>query len=569
MNPKLKQFSTYGIYLYIIALFSGALCAQEIELSVTTDPVLNTAQRDSLQIPKTFANYTSMKTALDSLTLRLQKFGFLESQRTQLEQTSDSTYAAHYSLGNRWTAIELSYSELQFDPKDFLELGYKAKDSILHIPLVQLESFLEGLSRIKATEGTPFASIQLSGIEQLDNHLLAASLQLNPREERRIDGWVIKGYDKFPKSFLRYYAGVKKGRVFNREKLVAQNEVLDQLGFVRSIKAPEALFKKDSTLVYFYFEKTNNNLFDGILGFATNEETQKLEFNGYLNLELNNNLNYGEQLKIDYKADGREQQNFQANLKLPYLFKTPLGVRLGLKIFKRDSTFSITEQQARLYYQTSPQTQIYAGYKGNESNNLLDSPLSNETVLDFEARYFLTGGDFRIPQSNAFFPIKTYIGIEAEVGKRTTNTSEENQFRLEANGHHIFNLNTENSIYIGTTTAYLQSDTYLENDLFRFGGITTLRGFNENSIDASLFTVINSEYRYQFSNALYVNSLLDFSYFENETLNLQEELYSFGFGLGLNTQSGILRLNIANGLSQNQDLDLAQTKVHLLFSTRF
>ena len=133
----------------------------------------------------------------------------------------------------------------------------------------------------------------------------------------------------------------------------------------------------------------------------------------------------------------------------------------------------------------------------------------------------------------------------------------------------IFNLNGQNSLFIGNSTGYLQSDGYFENDLFRFGGINSLRGFNENSIDASLFTVFNTEYRYQFSQALFVNSLLDFGYFENEIFDQQEELYSFGFGLGLNTNSGIIKLNIANGFSQNQDLDIGQTKVHLLFLADF
>ena len=44
---------------------------------------------------------------------------------------------------------------------------------------------------------------------------------------------------------------------------------------------------------------------------VNNEETNRLQFNGYLNLELNNNLNFGEQLLVNYKADGNEQQNFR------------------------------------------------------------------------------------------------------------------------------------------------------------------------------------------------------------------------------------------------------------------
>ncbi len=542
---------------------------QEIHLELDTYPALTTAQLDSLGFRSAFENYKALEEAIDSLSIRLQHYGFLEVRKRSITKVNDTTYTTHFELGNRWKYISLVFDEKEFSPDEFRKLGWKPEGTTVVLPLAQLERVLKKLSRLKSASGTPFASIQLTELKQLDSNFLIAKLELNAREQRTIDGWVIKGYEKFPVAFLRYYAGVKRGQLFRKEKLLKQNEVLDQLGFVKSIKAPEALFKKDSTLVYFYLEKTNHNLFDGILGFATNEETQKLEFNGYLNLELNNNLNFGEQLKINYKADGREQQNFSAAVQLPYLLKTPFGVGLELKIFKRDSTFSTTEQQARVYYQTSPQTRVYAGYKGYESSNLLDSENALASIEDFNANFFLVGGEFRVPQPNRFFPVKSYLRIESEIGKRSTRSNEVDQLRLALNAHHIFNLNSQNSIFIGNSTGYLQSDGYFENDLFRFGGINSLRGFNENSIDASLYTVINSEYRYQFSQALYVNSLLDFGYFENEVFDQQEELYSFGFGLGLNTRSGILKLNIANGFAKNQNLDFGQTKVHLLFVTNF
>ena len=113
----------------------------------------------------------------------------------------------------------------------------------------------------------------------------------------------MKGYQKFPTSFIKYYAGIKKGAVFDSQQVVEKNNALNSLGFANSIKPPQALFEKEKTTLYFYLEKQNYNTFDGIIGFATNEQTQNLAFNGYIDLVLNNNLNFGEQLVIKYKAD--------------------------------------------------------------------------------------------------------------------------------------------------------------------------------------------------------------------------------------------------------------------------
>src|SRR5690606_22800004 len=135
--------------------------------------------------------------------------------------------------------------------------------------------------------GNAFARLKLTEFEKTQNETLSATLFVDNGSIRTVDSIAVKGYEKFPRSFLKYYAGIKAGKVFNQKELVAQSENLNSLGFVNTIRPPEALFRKDSTTVYLYLEKQHNNHFDGILGFATDEETQKLALNGYLNLELN------------------------------------------------------------------------------------------------------------------------------------------------------------------------------------------------------------------------------------------------------------------------------------------
>ena len=51
--------------------------------------------------------------------------------------------------------------------------------------------------------------------------------------------------------------------------------------------------------------------------------------------------------------------------------------------------------------------------------------------------------------------------------------------------------------------------------MIRFGGITSIRGFEENSIYAKIMGVFCSEYRYRFSNDLYVHTVVDSAYYED------------------------------------------------------
>lgn len=543
--------------------------AQELTLSIKAEKQISQGMKDSLRMNTSFKDFGMLKKEADTVYLKLQRMGYIDSELLLLQKENDSNYIANLILGKKYSEITVFYSKEDFNKKELQRVAIEITDEYFVLPFETIPTSLRKLTAIRNQMGNAFARLRLTEFEKDDNNKLSATLFVDNGKIRTVDSIAIKGYEKFPRSFLKYYAGIKKGKLFNQKKLVEQSENLNSLGFVSAIKPPEALFRKDSTTVYFYLEKKNNNLFDGILGFATDEETQKLSFNGYLNLELNNNLNYGEQLLLNYKADGKEQVNFRAKVTLPYLLKTPFGLSGELKIFKRDSTFITTEQQLRSTYQINPKSTTYIGYKGYDSSNLLDIVVAGTPVEDFKSKFFIGGATYIKPQNKKIFPIKTVISFDGGVGVRDTEGSNDDQVRIETLLNNIFNLNFKNSIFVQNITNVLFSDSYLVNELFRFGGINSIRGFNENSIDASLYSVINTEYRYQFNDGVYVHSIIDVGYFENETLSLKQNLYSFGFGLGLNTQAGLFKFNVANGNTENQDFSISNTKIHISISSKF
>lgn len=563
-----RKFSTF-FYLYICSCLFLTAQAQKISLSIEAEFELSETLKDSLLKEKTFDTYAALKKETDSTRIRLQKKGYLETELQKIEKQNDSLFIASFYFGKKYNAIKVYYSEEHFSKRELAIVSKEITDQYFILPFELTEAALQKLNNLKAENGNTFAKLSLKDITLESNNTLSASLAINKGLKRTIDSIAIKGYDKFPRSYLKHYAGVKKGKPFSKKKINTQNNLINNLAFVSSLKAPEVLFRKDSTVVYFYLKKRNANQFDGVIGFTTDEETNKLQLNGYLNLELNNNLNYGEQLLINYKEDGNEQRDIIVQASLPYLFKSPFGVGLELKIFKRDSTFVTTEQQAKVTYQISPTSNSYVGYKAYESSNLQDEAATGSPIEDFTSKFLTLGASYTKSQNNSLFPIKSKIVLDTEIGKRDLKSTSDNQVRFLTVVNHIFNLNYKNSFFIQNSTNILISDSYLTNELFRFGGITNMRGFSENSIDASIFSVLNTEYRYQFNTGLYLHSIIDIGYFENKTLDLKEKLYSYGIGIGLETKAGLLRLNIANGTSENKSFNFSNTKIHLLLSSRF
>ena len=154
-------------------------------------------------------------------------------------------------------------------------------------------------------------------------------------------------------------------------------------------------------------------------------------------------------------------------------------------------------------------------------------------------------------------------------GDRTNDLGNLKQSIYNLDTYKIFNLNNKNSIFTRLNGAILTSDDYLDNELFRFGGINSIRGFEENSLVANLYAVINTEYRYRLSNSLYVHSVIDAAYFENQLTNSKEKLFGFGFGLGLLTNSGLFRLNYSSGKTENRQFKLSDSKVHVSLTATF
>ena len=109
----------------------------------------------------------------------------------------------------------------------------------------------------------------------------------------------------------------------------------------------------------------------------------------------------------------------------------------------------------------------------------------------------------------------------------------------------------------------------MTNELFRFGGINNIRGFNENRLQGNLFTSILTEYRFKITNNLYINSIIDYGYFRDTSNSVDGKILSFGIGTGILTKNGLLKLVYANGSTSNQEKKLNNSILHVSLSVNF
>ncbi|WP_250432964.1 POTRA domain-containing protein [Hanstruepera flava] len=562
---------TLLLLLIIYIGFSSETWCQNLQLKVSGNDSLETATIDSIGYTKIHRDFSSMEKELDTLYYTINSLGYIESNRHPLTKVNDSLFLTTIELNKRFGTIKIYYDKSLVSKAILNQVSENVTEEAFILDFRNIESALEFINLKTSEKGFPFAELKLDNIIKNDDNSLEANLIIaNTNQSRSINKIIVRGYDKFPKSYLKHYLKIKTGNVLNLTEIKNKTQQLNDLPFANQIKEPEILFSKDSTILYLYIEKNKSNAFDGFLGFGTNENTNKLEFNGYLDLQLVNNLNFGESFTLKYKSDENDLRTFDVKLFLPYLFQTPLGLEGELNLFKKDSSFTTSYQKLKSHYQINPKNRIAIGLKAIQSNNLLNQENNNPLIQDYKTTFYNVRYEFLYRQNQSrLFRNNALIDLELGTGNRKLESSKTSQFEYSLEAFKIFNLNKRNSAYIRLKNISLFSDDYLENELIRFGGINSIRGFEENSLSATFYALLNTEYRYLLSSNFYLHSIIDVAYFENDIINQKEKLYSIGFGFGILTNAGLLRFNYANGKSENQNFKLSNSQIHISLSAIF
>ena len=436
------------------------------------------------------------------------------------------------------------------------------------IKINQLEGFLTKTSEDIANKGYPFNKVQLIDIKSYDQINLYATVNIELNQKRKTDKIIVKGYENFPKAFTKHYLRYSTKDDFNLEAIKKKGEEIQKLGFVRQVKDPEVLFKKDSTITYLYLEKVKNNSFDGFIGFATNEENRKLDINGYMDIRLNNSLNYGEQININYKSTNDSDRFLKTNIIAPYIFNTPFALELNLDLTKKDSAYTKDKQSVGISYLINNKHNVSFHISSLNSTSSLE--IANELIKDYKSNFKKIKYDFKkVNFNDKLIPIKFLTSVEYSSGNRKDNSGTYNQNIYLVRAFNNFNVTEKSIIYINVESFLLNSNNYYLNEMLLFGGINSIRGFEENSIATNKMFLINSEFRFKLNNDIYINSIIDSAYYENIIENNSINIYGVGFGLNINTKSGVFRINYANGIRKGQDIDLKLSKIHLSFSNIF
>ncbi len=537
-------------------------------LKIKTNSSDSFEPKKSLDFVKKVSTKDSMTIELNSYLKQIELKGYLNTRIDSVVQ-SDSIYTAYLNPGEQLEYINIYYghiSRLVLNEKELNSISKEADSSRIRIPFTEIPAFMNALVALFENKGNSFVQVSLEQIE-LDKQDAKAILRLDQNIVRHIDKVIIKGYENFPKNYINHELGLKRGTVFNSNKIEMASRAINNLSFAEELKPPEVLFTNDSTIIYLYLSKKRSNEFDGIIGFASKEDDNGLEFNGYLDLSINNIFNSGETISLFWKNNGQNRQRFYLETALPFIFNLPLSPKINFELYRQDSTFNNVKANISLLYSIIGKGQIAANFNTENSNDLTSGNTAG--VGSYSNLFYGLSYTYKILSADVLFPIRFDFSISGMLGSRRNDLENISQTKFMLHANYLYSINQKNYIFLQNVSGILNSENYFENELFRFGGIYNLRGVNEESIFASSYTVFNLEYRFKPNLSSYFYTITDYSFSKNEIIDQSTNVISLGLGYAFQTKAGILNLSYAIGKFENSPFTFDNSKVHIKIVSKF
>lgn len=431
--------------------------------------------------------------------------------------------------------------------------------------------------------GYPFASVRLDSVV-IAGSSISARLLLEKNIVQKIDSVLIRGKAGIAPVYVQNYIGIRPGSLYDESKVRKISSRLKELSFIRESRPFEVLFTQKNAQLRLYLEKKKASQFDGIIGFLPDNVTGRLLLTGDVRLRLQNAFSRGELMELNWRSLQAGTQDLKSQFVYPFLFNTPFGADLSFKLYKKDSTYIDVNPSVGIQYLLSGANYLKVFLNEKRSDLLSTSAIQFQPVLPpyADVTTILYGIGLRLERLDyRLNPRKGYtLQVTTSAGTKTIRKNAKlnpiayegialstTQYSSDLEAGFFFPFGTRSTVLLANRSGYMYNSfpgSTFQNELFRIGGLRTLRGFDEESIRATSYYIFTIELRYLLEQNSYFYLFGDGAYYENDSRNMFVHDTPFGFGAGISfeTKAGIFSISYALGRQFNNPIDLRGGKIH-------
>ncbi len=556
-------------------------------LTTAAQCILYVVNTDTIQM-KQFKSYLPSEkqadstTAVRSLNKMLAEFydsGFLAASIDSVKGNKD-TLTAYMVPGIQYKWRRLKNGNL--DEGMLIEAGFREK--LYDNKALRPESISRLNKKILTyyeNHGYPFASLEYRNFT-FEENLVTAEVFLMEEKKITIDSIELKGNSRLSEKYLYNYLSMKPGDIYNESLVRKISSRLKELPMVTEVRPFNVSFAQETANVILYLDDRKASQVDGIIGILPdNQKTGKVIVTGDIRLRLVSSFGRGELLDLNWKQPQPKTQDLKIKANYPFVFSTPFGLDFNLGIYKKDTSYLEVVLGGGVQFLLSGGNYLRAFVNDKKSTLLSTEAYENSTVLPPFADVRITSYglgyrtlklDYRLnPRKGYFVEISGMAGNKKISKNANLNSEIYDSLDLKTvqySGEIIFDyyipLFSRNVINLGVSGGGIQGKNTFSNELYRFGGLKTLRGFDEESLTASLYVIGKMEFRYILEENSNLFIFYNASWYERNIQSgyLSDTPSGFGAGINFETKLGIFSFSYALGKEFNDPIRFKAAKIH-------
>ena len=555
--------------------------------------------QSQIKLPNQFSNSLQLhQTVNEILVFCTQKSYILSTVNTQYFKPDSAEISVNLNQSFKWLKLK-NYGA------DFYLLnaaGFSTNDFSNQIfsPNIFAQKVSNALVWLQ-NNSYPFAAIGLDSV-QIDSNTITANILFNKGSQIFFDSIKVIGNVNISPRFLANYTNIKVGKYYNESILKRTDNRISELPYLSLAQSSVIYFYGNKAKLITYINSRKASSFDGIIGFAPNSsQANKLIITGDVNLKLQNILGSGKSLDLNYRSFLNNSQELKFKFNYPYIFNSKIAFDYGLNLLLYDTSFFdlqndfafqyrfIGNDYFKVFYATQTTSLITVDTNFIKANRSL--PNINDVKKDLygigfkktkinylpnPSKGFIVEMDFAIGTKN-IIKNSTINSLNLDNGKGEFYKIYDSvklsytQYRINFKAEKYLKITNNFVVKTEVNSAWLQTESLFLNELFRIGGLKTLRGFDEQSIFANKFAIANAELRYLLGKNSNVFVFYNQAWYLNEVQKTNQSDNPFGVGLGLVFESGagLFTLVYAVGKQFQNPIEFNSAKIHFGYINYF
>lgn len=441
----------------------------------------------------------------------------------------------------------------------------------------------KAILRESEQSGYPFATVELDSV-MIVKEGIYAKIAYQAGNYYEFDSLDYPENVSVKKQYLANYLQILPQQPFDQRKIDRAERRLRSLPYLHVKAAPTAIFDDGRVITRLAIQPKKASQLEGVLGFLPNANNGRLLLVGQFHLDLHNLFSSGKRLRFYWQQFKTSSQTLNLRYQHPNLLKTTLDVAGELDLLKEENTFLTVQSRLELQYQDATLGKIKALLQTRNARKIEENP-----SLPAQTNFLSYGLAYEYQRlDNPLFPHKGWqFSCSALAGNKTlafaANDTIFSQFptttfqgQLAMDMAKYWRVGQNTSLMYRGRGMKIWNDYLFINELERFGGLQTMRGFNERAFFVSAFWLNTLSYRLHFDQQDAEESMLfvfiDQAWTErklwNETAS-RHQLRAIGAGLQLQTKAGIFQFIYALGKTDRQPFAFNQAKIHFGLMSRF